>query len=64
MAPNALAPDYHNCGAKGRPRREVEQKVGPKRTITPGVGVPVTEEVAELFRMALDGFYLTNEKVP
>ena len=42
----------------------MEQKVGPKRTITPGVGVPVTEEVAELFRMALDGFYLTNEKVP
>ena len=64
MAPNALAPDYHKCGAKGRPRREVEQKVGPKRTITPGVGVPVTAEVAELFRMALDGFYLTNEKVP
>ena len=64
MAPNALAPDYHKCGAKGQPRREVENKVGPKRTISPGVGVPVTEEVAELFRMALDGFYLTNEKVP
>ncbi|WP_323750371.1 Mu transposase C-terminal domain-containing protein [Marinobacter sp.] len=63
MAPNALAPDYHKCGAKGRPRREVEQKVGPKRTVTPGVGVPVTEEVAELFRLALDGFYLRNEKV-
>lgn len=64
MAPNALAPDYHKCGAKGRPRREVEQKVGPKRSVTPGVGVPVTEEVAELFQMALDGFYLTSEKVP
>jgi transposase InsO family protein len=64
MAPNALAPDYHKCGAKGRPRREVEQKVGPKRSVTPGVGVPVTEEVSELFQMALDGFYLTNEKVP
>lgn len=64
MAPNALVPDYHKCGAKGRPRREVEQKVGPKRSVTPGVGVPVTEEVAELFQMALDGFYLTSEKVP
>ncbi|MEQ3785021.1 MAG: Mu transposase C-terminal domain-containing protein [Marinobacter sp.] len=63
MAPNALAPDYHKCGAKGRPRREVEQKVGPKRTVTPGVGVPVTEEVADIFRMAIDGFYLNNEKV-
>ncbi|MEO9589110.1 MULTISPECIES: Mu transposase C-terminal domain-containing protein [Marinobacter] len=42
----------------------MENKVGPKRTVSPGVGVPVTEEVAELFRMALDGFYLTNEKVP
>ena len=64
MAPNALVPDYHKCGAKGRPRREVEQKVGPKRSVTPGVGVPVTEEIAELFRMALDGFYLTSDKVP
>lgn len=63
MAPNALAPDYHKCGAKGRPRREVEQKVGPKRTVTPGIGVPVTEEVADIFRMAIDGFYLNNEKV-
>ena len=64
MAPNALVPDYHKCGAKGQPRREVEHKVGPKRTVTPGKGVPVTAEVAELFWMVIDGFYLTNEKVP
>lgn len=64
MVPNALAPDHHKCGARGQPRREVENKVGRKRTVSPGVGVPVTEEVAELFRMALDGFYLTNGKVP
>jgi len=64
MAPNALASDHHKCGAAGRPRREIENKVGRKRTVSPGVGVPVTEEVAELFRMVLDGFYLTNEKVP
>jgi len=64
MAPNSLVPDYHKCGAKGQPRREVENKVGPKRTVSPGTGVPVTEEVAEIFRKVLDGFYLTNEKVP
>lgn len=64
MAPNALAPDFHKCGARGQPRREVENKVGRKRTVSPGKGVPVTEEIAELFSMALDGFYLTNEKVP
>lgn len=64
MAPNALAPDYYKCGAKGQPRREVENKAGPKRTVSPGKGVPVTDEVVELFRRVLDGFYLTNEKVP
>lgn len=64
MTPNALAPDFDKCGARGQPRREVKNKVGRKRTVTPGVGVPVTEEIAQLFRMVLDGFYLTNEKVP
>jgi hypothetical protein len=64
MAPNALAPDYHRCGGKGKPRREVSHKLGRKRSISPGAGTPVTEEVAELFRLAIEGFYLTNEKVP
>jgi hypothetical protein len=32
MVPNALAPDHHKCGARGQPRREVENKVGRKRT--------------------------------
>lgn len=64
MAPNSLAPDYNRCGGKGKPRRDVKQKLGRKRTVTPGEGVPVTDEIAEIFKAVIDGFYLTNPKLP
>lgn len=64
MAPNALAPDFKKCGAKGKKRRDIENKLGRKRSISSGVGVLVTNEVAELFKLAIEGFYLVNEKVP
>ncbi len=63
MTPNALAPDYSKSGGRGKARRSVRQKVGRKRSIMPGEGVVVTEDVADLFRLAIDGFYLKNDKV-
>lgn len=63
MTPNALAPDYYKSGGRGKARRSVRQKLGRKRSITPGEGVVVTEDVADLFRLAIDGFYLKNDKV-
>jgi len=64
MAPNALVPDYRNCGGKGKLRRENENKVGRKRSVTPGSGVVINEEIADIFRTVIEGFFLTNEKLP
>lgn len=63
MVPDALAPDYEKCGAAGIPRRNVKNKLGRKRVHASGEGIIVTDEVADLFRLAIDGFYLKNEKV-
>ena len=63
MTPDSLAPDYINCGAPGEPRRNVKSKLGRKRTITPGEGMIITEEIAGLFRLAIEGFYLLRDDV-
>lgn len=62
MSPDALAPDYTKCGAPGQDRIGA-QKLGSKRTTSPGDGVPITEEVANLFRLAIEGFYLVKGNV-
>ncbi len=64
MAPNALVPDYRHCGGRGKTRRQVDTKLGRKRTTSAGVGVIVTDEVAELFRLAIEGFFLIEDKLP
>ncbi|MBF4370452.1 transcriptional antiterminator, partial [Vibrio anguillarum] len=63
MAPDALAPDYEKCGGAGTPRRNVKNKLGRKRKNADGEGIIINDEVADLFRLAIDGFYLKNEKV-
>ncbi|KGJ95990.1 Mu transposase C-terminal domain-containing protein [Thalassotalea sp. ND16A] len=63
MCPNALAPDYHLSGGKGKARRKTEKKLGRKRTISAGIGIIVTEDVAAIFRLAIDGFFIKNDKV-
>ncbi|ENM5873472.1 DDE-type integrase/transposase/recombinase [Vibrio mimicus] len=63
MAPDTLAPDYEKCGGAGTPRRNVKNKLGRKRKNADGEGIIITDEVADLFRLAIDGFYLKNEKV-
>ncbi|RDL42594.1 transcriptional antiterminator [Marinomonas piezotolerans] len=62
MTPDALAPDYSKCGAPGQDRVGT-QKLGSKRTTSPGEGVPITEEVANFFRLAIEGFYLVKGDV-
>lgn len=64
MAPNALAPDYHRCGGRGKERRQVEVKLGRKRTVSEGIGTIITDEVADLFRLAIEGYYLINNRLP
>ncbi|MFA0602087.1 Mu transposase C-terminal domain-containing protein [Vibrio sp. 10N.222.49.E4] len=62
MTPNALLPDYHKSGGKGKPRRDVGKKLGRKRTTAEGVGAIITDDVAEIFSLAIDGFFLQNDK--
>ncbi|MBF4227601.1 transcriptional antiterminator, partial [Vibrio anguillarum] len=51
------------CGGAGTPRRNVKNKLGRKRKNADGEGIIINDEVADLFRLAIDGFYLKNEKV-
>ncbi|MCW8885090.1 MAG: Mu transposase C-terminal domain-containing protein, partial [Motiliproteus sp.] len=64
MAPNSLAPDYHRSGARGQPRREVRHKAGPKRKLAPGEGVIINDEIAQIFRTAIELHYIPNQKFP
>ncbi len=63
MTPDALASDYINCGAPGETRRNVKHKLGRKRTIAPGQGMIITEEIAGFFRLAIEGFYLLRDDI-
>lgn len=63
MTPDALNANYTNCGAPGEVRRNVKHKLGRKRTIAPGQGMIITEDIAALFRLAIEGFYLTRDDI-
>ncbi|MEZ9043035.1 MULTISPECIES: hypothetical protein [unclassified Vibrio] len=60
MTPNAFLPDYHKSGGKGKARRDVANKLGRRRTRAKGVGTIITDDVAEIFSLAIDGFFLLN----
>lgn len=62
MSPNALMPDYGNSGAKGK-ERELTIKTGAKRTVSNGYGVVINSDIKSIFRTAIEGFYLVNDKV-
>lgn len=63
MTPDALTPDYSKCGAPGKVRRSTQTKLGRKRSVSPGEGMIITNEIAELFHLAIEGFYLLREDV-
>ena len=60
--PNALLPDYENSGGRGKKRTASEKKLGRPRSIAPGTGAVVDENVKRLFRIAVDQYYLTEKK--
>ncbi|PCC14197.1 Mu transposase C-terminal domain-containing protein [Pseudoalteromonas sp. JB197] len=63
MAPDALTPDYSKCGAPRKARRNTKSKLGRKRSVSPGQGMIITDEIAEIFNLAIEGFYLIREDV-
>ncbi|MTI67148.1 MAG: DDE-type integrase/transposase/recombinase [Firmicutes bacterium] len=62
--PNALLPDYWNCGAKGKERKAGKAKRGRPRKYEDisGKGVNVTEEIKKIFKIAINKFYYTTAK--
>lgn len=58
---NALLPDYQNSGARGKEREAGEIKRGrPSKYLTTKVNVD--EKTKQIFRVALEKYYLTSKK--
>ena len=62
MTFEALRTDYEKCGSPGK-RRDLagKKKVGAPRTITPGVGINVDDEIRRMLRVGAD-FYLSRKR--
>lgn len=61
---NALRPDFHKQGAPKQPRNIANKKVGRPRITTVGTGIPITDEIKQLFREAIDKYYLNSMRMP
>lgn len=61
LTKNALLPDYHKSGARGK-KRIVRQKLGRPRTIMEGTGCLVTPDVERLFRISMEKVFLTEKQ--
>lgn len=59
---DALLPDYHNCGCKGKERNIGEKKRGRPRKEYKGEGVNVDEKTKRIFRLAIKKFYHTTSE--
>lgn len=60
----ALLPDFQKQGARNKTRKITDKKVGKKRTVTSGTGIPIDENIKELFRKAIDSYYLKVTRMP
>jgi hypothetical protein len=62
MTKTALYPDFRNCGGPGSVRNQKDKKIGAPRTITPGKGIVVNDEIRRMFRIAAD-LWLSKKKL-
>ncbi|WP_136525488.1 DDE-type integrase/transposase/recombinase [Geomonas ferrireducens] len=62
MNQNALRPDFSNCGAKGKRNPAVNwKKIGAPRTISPGTGINITEEVRKQLQLGADLWLVSKD---
>jgi hypothetical protein len=61
---NALKPDFYKQGAPKLPRNVSDVKIGRKRIVTVGTGIPITNAIKEIFRIAIDRYYLRSTRMP
>lgn len=62
--PNALLPDYVNCGGRGKEKAVGAIKRGRPKTHTDilGEGVNITDEIKKIFTISINRFYYTTAK--
>lgn len=60
----ALVPDFSKCGGKGKPKTSGQSKRGRPRKYSQAEGINVTEEIEQIFRIALKKYYYTTKKAP
>lgn len=62
--PNALLPDYLNCGGRGKERVVGDVKRGRprKHQDVVGEGINITEEIKKIFTISINHFYYTTAK--
>lgn len=63
MTKNALLPDYHLSGGKGKAREPKSQKLGRPRTVTKGIGSNITPDIARIFRQIVEAKLLKQNQV-
>lgn len=59
---NALAPEYVNCGGRGKEKQSNENKRGRKRSVSKGEGVNVDSAIRKMFEISLNKYYYTSAR--
>lgn len=59
---NALLPDFYRCGCKGKEKNIGNNKRGRPRKYSNSIGINIDNEVKEIFRRAINKFYLTTKE--
>lgn len=60
----ALLPDFNKQGGPNQPRKITNKKVGRKRLVSVGQGIPIDENIKQLFRSAIEKYYLKSSRMP
>lgn len=61
---NSILPDYHKQGAPGSSRTVTTNKIGRPREVSAGKGIPITPDIKQIFRQAIDKYYLKVNRMP
>lgn len=62
MCENSLSGRYDQCGGPGKPKVFKDKRNGRIRTRNLGEGVPITEQIKSLFRVAIGKSYLNEDQ--
>ncbi len=64
MCKNALIPQFHNCGGRGKEKKSNLNKMGRPVVYGEDIGINVDEDIKKIFKIALQKYYYTNKSNP